>query len=1331
VLGSLASGGGRKDSAFAERRHGAVLLLDIAGFTGLTDTLAQRGARGAEELSEILNDRFAELVDIIDHFNGDVVAFAGDGLLGVWEDEDADRAATLAARCSLALQNTSIGGKARLGGGLQQRLAIEIGNLLFCRVGGFAGQWHHIVVGEPIRRVGSAYRRADPGDILLCRSARHAIAGTCEGDRIDDVFRLTRVTTSPRPSASVSGRGSPSGIEDLVPRVILDRAAVDEGRWLAEFRNLSIVSIKFPDFEFDDRLLPALQRGLTETQRVSARLEGTVYQVLMDDKGISAALCFGLPPFAHEDDSHRAVEAALALRREFRALGMPVAVGIASGRLFCGDYGGTRRRAYTVLGPASNLSARLMESAGNDVLCDSATAWAVSKRFTFTIIPRLHIKGCVEPISAFRPVDGIGERAPTRLGALVGRDAERAVLRKALQALLHGKGQVAVVEGEAGIGKSRILADLVETARSDGCRVLQSFATAIDKSTPYFAWRAVLFQMLDATPGTDLAVLRHRLLERLADNAMLLSWLPLLEDIVPLGLSQTALTAAITGAGRAASISEVLVNLLGQCAAAIPTVLVFDDLQWFDGASDFLLSEAARRLPQLLIIASRRVISAGAADASAARFSRDATIRLQALSRDAIAELIHQLLNVAQVPDALVSFVHHAADGNPFYSEELTLALRDTARLVVTRGTCHIQEELTASTPPALSSSLEAAIVSRIDALPHVHQLALKVASAIGSEFSLEMLKTIYPERLSHDDLVALLDRLVEHDLIRLRTNEPLYAFRHAISHDVTYNLLSFAQRRTLHGKIAASIEGLNHARLEPLYAQLARHWEAAEEGLQAIGYLERAAEQALRGYANRDAIRYLERAFQLARRTSAAIDEQRLSTWHAMLGDAHHEMADFEEASKYHERAMNLLGYRLPASRAELLRSASMQVIGQVARRLWRARPDALRPREREKLQRAAHIYGRLAEQYFFLNDSLMVLNGTLASLNLAERCGAATEIINGYSSLAIGSGMSGWVGAAHFYSRRALKLAEEHGGLPDIARAHLVAGVLGAGLGEWELVERCGTWAPALYQQLGDRTRWQNAQTMRVFVALLRSDLVLAEQLLHDLAPTVSPDSSIQLQTWSLCARVLIDSVRGSVAPRALTELLALSDAKQLRADSLLCFGVLAIAQERRGDHLGAAAAAERGLAVLKECRAVWAGFGCYGAGGVVEVLIAQWERALPDQRLDPKEPAAALTACRLLCRVARASPTCRPRSYILRGRASFLMGRVAPARRDWHRAIRAAQQLHMHYEVAVASYEIGRTAPRDDPTRVLHLARAEEIFERLGANDDLARAQRARAA
>ena len=1325
VRASLAETGSDNAFASADARLGVILLFDIAGSTEITDRLAQQGERGAEQLSDLLNDCFAILTDVVDAHGGDIVCFTGDGFLAVWDAAESSRASHLAAQCALGLRDAMGAWTQASNSRFRQRICVDMGTVYYCRLGGHGGVWRYAVVGAPFQNLGSAYRKARVGQVLLCDRAWRAVAEYCDGEAGEGVFELRRLRKALEPEPAPPIRDADVEYRKLAPAVVLERMKLGAPKWLAEFRILSILYLSFAGVRFDDSLLGILQPCILTVQRVVLGLEGVIFGVWMDDKGICAGALFGAP--SHEDDALRAVQAGLKIQEELGRQAIRASIGISSGRLFCGDIGGRTRRDYGIFGPVVNTAARLMQTANGGVLCDAATAQAVDGRVSFALLQAQRLKGRIAPIPLYRPIGILSERPAPPEGELVGRERERQQLRAKLRLVKAGIGGCVIVQGEPGIGKSRLLGDLAEAAKEDGVATARGYGSAIDKSTPYFAWRQVLLALLEPDlRGREAAALQARLAERLRHQPTLVSWLPLLRDIVPVVLPETPLTERITGAARAASIEAILVGLLHSPTA--PRLLIFEDLHWFDESSMSLLRGVVRHLPQLLVVASRRPPERRATPDSPLAEDHVLEITLDELPPDAVAEIIRRRLRGTEVSPELVSFVRTRAGGNPFYCEELASALRDAGAMYMRGADLSAAESLAATKVP-YSASLEGVIVARVDALGADAQLLLKVASAIGGPFTADTLQGLYPGALLLPQIEEKLDQLVDRELLRVdRSRSPTqYEFRHAISEEVTYSLLPFVQRRLLHATIATALEDRHPGNLEPYYGPLARHWERAQDIPRAITYLELAAEQTLRSYANNEAIQYIRKAFDLSASARAEESSERFARWETILGDAYNELADYHQSLPHYERALLLAGHRIARNAREragfLIRNLAVQGWHRVA-------PPALgrqKTIDREADRRAAHIRERLAERHFFRNESAAVLDETLAAVNLAERGGAVTEMISGYSALGLGLGMSGLRAPGRFYQKRAISLAEQFEPSAQSARAYLLAAVFGFGTGDWDFAKQFATRSLTMYRQLGDHVRALTPLTVLTSVHVLRGELEQAERFVADSSDTSIFQSTAQGQAWRLTAKVMISAMRGSVDADDVSRLIEAVDANLTRADQLLCLGTAASGYLRRGDMSNALATAERGYELLRDTGNVWGNY-IYGVAGVIEVFLAGWAMSRDSPTSNADVRTKALIACKHARRAARASPVCQPQLLLLRGRIALLSGRRSRARNFWIKAGRSAKKLEMPREHGLALFEIGRMSHWSDPERVVNLSRAAAIFEAIGTHADFAAARQA---
>ena len=249
----------RQAFAFATPRRAALLFLDFVGFTEITDRFAQQAEFGAEQLSELLNDCYTTLTDVVDHFGGDIVAFAGDGFLAAWDAADGERATHVAAQCALALQHAMEVRAQSSDVPIRQRISVDVGTVYYCRLGGHDGVWRYAVVGAPFENVGLAYRKAAIGEIALCEAAWRELADDCEVKRGDGIFKLNRLKANSEIALDPRGQRTESErFRSLLPPVVIDRLRMGSSKWVAEFRNVSVLCISFLDVAFDQSLVEIL-----------------------------------------------------------------------------------------------------------------------------------------------------------------------------------------------------------------------------------------------------------------------------------------------------------------------------------------------------------------------------------------------------------------------------------------------------------------------------------------------------------------------------------------------------------------------------------------------------------------------------------------------------------------------------------------------------------------------------------------------------------------------------------------------------------------------------------------------------------------------------------------------------------------------------------------------------------------------------------------------------------------------------------------------------------------------------------------------------------------
>jgi class 3 adenylate cyclase len=552
-------------------------------------------------------------------------------------------------------------------------------------------------------------------------------------------------------------------------------------------------------------------------------------------------------PRAHDDDALRAGLCALAIRaalsepRQAGSAPLQVRIGIATGEVVAADreVPGTADVAFT--GPVVVTAARIQGLARpGEIILDDSTVRSMRGRLVIEPRGSELIRGQAAPVALFalRGEHGLVPPAPRTGGRrLVGRTAERARLREALDAMLHtGSGGTIIVRGEAGIGKTRLLADLEVDATAAGVawtwtenvsygveepyRFARAFAQAVanEHGTDSGSMsRRLLFQ-----PDLDPAVLRRMAgaIAAMARDAEFSGW-EAEARWTPADPSEVS--AALTDVAR--RYIERLVETSG------PRVIVVDDLQWIDRSSSGLLDEivrASRRLPILVLITTRP----GELPASAGSDDIDL---LDLIGLDAVetGQLAADLAGSDLQPDD-ARFVHGRTGGNPLFVTETIRALLDDGLLAIRDGRLTIVEPSTAHKVPI---SLRAVLGARFDALGTDARESLDVASVVGETFAGDLVAELVGRPVD-----AALDRLAEAALVIPVDRGSVWRFGHVLIRDAAYAGLLANRRRMLHARLADALE----RDPEATPALLARHRLAAGQNDRAVPQLVAAADAAI-----------------------------------------------------------------------------------------------------------------------------------------------------------------------------------------------------------------------------------------------------------------------------------------------------------------------------------------------------------------------------------------------------------------------------------------------------------------------------------------------------
>lgn len=1282
----------RERLATADRRRGgdagealevAALWLDISGFTPLTRRFAEQGSRGAEIVSGILDRCYGALTELITDAGGDLVDFAGDGILAIWPAAESGSLAVAvrrAADCAAEVQRRLDRFPAAEGVELRFYAGVGAGAVALFEVGGVGGQWRALIAGAPLQQLGGLKARCGAGEVVRSAEAEALLreAGEAPLDAPGDTVR-------PTPPAS-----DEAALRAYVVDTVLRRIDAGQTEWLAEFRLASVLFVVVPAPDVTTAAgRAAVREGVRAAQESIAALDGSFNQVMMDDTGLVVLAAWGVPDHTHEDDARRALQAGQAIRERLVAAGFAPRIGVATGRVFCGACGNAVRSRYAFVGAAVNRAARIAMASPHGVRCDGRTREGADRWFRFGEPESLALKGLPEPVAMYATAGVRGSEDERPGGAVSGRERERATIAEALRAPAGASDgpPLLLIEGEAGIGKSVLLRHLAGEARRSGRRLLVGAADAVERSTPYFPWREPFRDLLEVGAGATPAEARQRVAERLRPLVGRVERIPLLEPVLGLGLSDTPETAAMAGADRGVATRELLADVVDLLAGPAPVVLL-DDLHWFDSASLELIMAIRDRVPRALLAGATRPPGDESPPQLLALLARTGTVRvpLVEMSGAEVLGMVRSALQVVEVPPALAEFLVARGEGHPLFTMELALLLREMGVVTVERGRCAFDPADARLAALSFSEKSEGVVATRIDRLDPSHQLALKVASVVGRAFEYRVVRGIYPIASEREAVRRLLDDLTQPRLIEVERPDPMlaYLFRHVIIREVAYGLVSFAQRRLLHAGVARELEASPEADLTGNLPLLAHHWLMAEESGRALDYLERAGNEALRRGAGREAFRFFQDAFALAEREGAripSVNAIRLAELERLTGEAVEQMLDVPGSSQWMTRALARLGFSVhdatsPGRRWEMLR----QVARQAGHLVW---PATLRPRPRaesaEALELAARAYGTLAEHAYFESDLAGMLLFSLTSVNLAERARRPVAAERSYVSLAHTAGLMGLTPLVDRY--RARSAATTLGRNMSLREIEYAGRMLARG--RFDEAAAAGERTAAIANRYADRHHeaqgWGAVASARLRQGWPDKAVEAAERIY----PTGRTD-------WALAAQCNASVLSGRPGD-AMARYAAIDEWEP--AFALSHRTIRALWAEERGDHAALPARVEDALREL-EGPGLKNAF-TTGHYGNLLALLSRWYHRLGVDAAAAREDVVVRIGrvARELARHARLFHIGRPRLHQANAMLALHAGRVTAGRRQLARGLRVAERFGMAPEIVALHMESAR--------------------------------------
>jgi class 3 adenylate cyclase/tetratricopeptide (TPR) repeat protein len=849
----------------------------------MTERLARKGKVGAEEMNDVLDGLFTELLAVAYDDGAGLVKWGGDAVLLLFDGEDH---AARACRAAMNMQRTirKVGRISTSVGQIKLRMSVGIhsGTFHFFLVGDSSIHRELVIAGPASTQTVLMEQTAEAGEVAVSRTTAAAIDRATLGAEKGEAFLLRGTPDVPFRPARPSPDARGLDLAQLVPIAIRDYLL--SGETQPEHRR---VAAAFLEFLGTDDLLTRREPGDVATaidtcmrvvQEATRRHEVGFFETDVARNAWRVMLIAGAPTSGGGDEDRMLG----ALRAVAEAdLPLPVRIGTNAGHVFAGYFGPRFRKTYSVKGDAVNLAARVMAKAeAGQVLATSSVLDPATGLYETVALEPFSAKGKRKPVHAWSVGRRVGSRSEGLDLPLVGRTREMQVLRASAESAREGAGRAVEIVGQAGIGKTRLLSEFL--AEFADLRLLRALCEPYQQGTAYRPFRAILRSALDVPRAVGPPETGERLRERVSSVAPdLMPWLPLLAVVVDATVPMTEQVADLGEEFRRPKLEEVTVALLSRLVTE-PTVLSFEDVHWMDDGSVSLLSRISRDVASFpwIVCATRRDEETGfVLPASDGALS----LRLPAFNEQEAENLISSATQSEPLRRHAVAAVVERAGGNPLFLRQLVDAARQTGSV----------EEL--------PQTVESLVTVQIDQLPPFERRVLRYSAILGMTF---------PDELVGSLLEADGDRVTSKSWRRLRRflsqDAPgMHRFRHALMRDAAYEGLPFRRRRELHARAGAFIlSSLEDPRERA--ELLSIHFFEAKLHFDAWQYSRIAGERALAKYANAEAATFFSRAVDAGGR--AGVEAVELARVLEDLGEVRLRMNEFAPSREAFARARRLL---------------------------------------------------------------------------------------------------------------------------------------------------------------------------------------------------------------------------------------------------------------------------------------------------------------------------------------------------------------------------------------------------------------------------------------
>lgn len=1099
-------------------------------------------------------------------------------------------------------------------------------------------------------------------------------------------------------------------------------------------------------------------RIFTGVKQIVAKYEGFIERVMGD-----GCLAFFGVPRAHEDDPIRAIHAAIEVHELVKGLspqykarvgaGLTMHSGINTGLVVTADVD-PEKGTHGVAGDAVNVASRLSGMAGPDeIFAGAETVRRAKGRFVFDDLGKRQTKGKAEPISVFKVVSA---KAPSRatgtdrqvFSEMVGRDRELDKLELQVMKAINGEGSVVNVIGEAGIGKSRLIAELKNREVRKRVTLLEGRAISIGKNLSFHPIIDLLKQWAGIGEGDSEAVAFDKLEKaiRAVHPEETSEILPFVATLMGMKLTgkHAERVKGIEGEALEKLIFKNVRELVIKGAELRPTVVVMEDLHWADTTSIELL-ESLYRLAEKHRIAFINVFRPGyfySDDGAVANVGERlpvnyVEIQIQPLDKNHSATLIDNIFEIKGLPYSLKTQILGRTGGNPFFIEEVVRSLIDEGAVVSGAGGFEATDRIDSVViPPTVNDVL----MARIDRLEEQTRELVKIASVIGRSFFDRIIKDVAASIADVDDRLAYLKEV---QLIRDRTRmqELEYLFKHALAQEAAYESTLLQQRKALHLKVGQSIEKLFQDRLHEFYGMLAFHYGKGEDLEKAEEYMTRAGEQALRSSASSEALHYFQEALRLyIAKSGEKIDDEKIGILEKYIALSFYAKGHYGIAVHYFDRVLQRWGVRSIRNKTH----ATVRLMGDlsiVVARAFLCREEGKHARSARELEvgdlktRLVRSLAFVAPGRFFPECVALARRGLRSAPDEVNRSLEAWLALSGLFSVS---------GISFSLSKKFLQRAEAAANKSGYGRPLLYK------LMQASYIHCSGKWNEVgIYDKTSVSEAARNGDFWDVINYIWFVGIVAAEQgrfqdmhslidELFDIAEAYEHDFGRVVHSL-MRSVLLVRTARAHEAAKEANSIASLAAKRGFLASQVLNLGLQSIGQVMSGDIAGAQECILRTQGLIAQQYRLAPVFKApYLVGRLMFriELLREAARSRHGGTMSKNQRTRYQIGDEALRNAARYAP-CRTWILRLMGDYYWLVGKQRKAMKWYGRSIKEGERLGARPDLSRTYFEVGKglLEPQSKYKQLNginakgYLEKAEKLFREMGLEHDLEKLERVR--